>query len=133
MVEELAIKRAALLPSQEHALLPPAAALTGGRILAFNPEQNFFDGAAVPVTEGFIDDGYIAAWDTWIMWVTDDECNGDPLPWYTCDSYLLCWIPEVLVDSVDDAIAVDPGSSLLWARELATVFMEALKQAGLVR
>src|SRR5258708_4477914 len=132
IVEQLALKRVALLQEQSIPLLPLAKPLIGGRLLAFTPDGTLSDGAANLATQGFFDDDNIPAWDTWIWYVTNDRVSN--LEWWRgCDSYLLSWVSDSLVEVVAAGIDVNPEECLCWATDLDTAFIRQLKQAGYVR
>jgi len=131
IVEQLALKRAALLQEQGIPLLQFVKPLTGGRLLAFTPDGTLSDGAAKLATQGFVDDDNLPAWDTWIWYVTNDRVSN--LEWWRgCNSYLLSWVPDVLVEVIEAGIDVNPEECLRWATDLDTAFIRQLKQAGLV-
>jgi len=132
IVEHLALKRVAVLQEQSIPLLPLAKPLIGGRLLAFTPDGTLSDGAAKLATQGFFDDDNIPAWDTWIWYVTNDRVSN--LEWWRgCDSYLLSWVPDSLVEVVAAGIDVNQEACLRWATDLDTAFIRQLKQAGFVR
>lgn len=131
IVAQLALKRAALLQAQGIPLLQLVKPLTGGRLLAFTPDGTLSDGAAKLATQGFVDDDNLPAWDTWIWYVTNDLVSN--LEWWRgCNSYLLSWVPDVLVEVIEAGIDVNPEECLRWATDLDTTFIRQLKQAGLV-
>src|SRR5262245_34397058 len=49
--------------------LPPLPGLCGGRLLAYFPDDNLFDGFAEAVSEGFFDVNNIPPYDTWVWMV----------------------------------------------------------------
>jgi hypothetical protein len=75
-------------------------------LLLVNWRDSLFDGAASPLTYGFIDDNWIPGWDTWLAIVS---LEGKPN-----DHALLCWVPVELCREVDSAITVDAARSLSW-------------------
>jgi hypothetical protein len=77
-----------------------------GRLLLTNWQMSLFDGSCVPLTDGFIDEDCFPGWDTWLRIVSLSD---------TADPYcLLSWVPRDLVDSVNDAIYVEPASCMSW-------------------
>jgi hypothetical protein len=105
--------------------------LSRGRILAFAPDGTLQDGAANVATNGFLDDDNIPPWDTWIWYVTNDPVSN--LEWWRgCDSYLLSWVPDSLIEVVASGIRVNPEKCVRWAIDLDTPFIRQLKQNGLV-
>jgi hypothetical protein len=131
IVEYLAFKRATLLQQQGIPCPQFAKHLSGGRLLAFTPDGTLSDGAATVATQGFFDWDNMAAWDTWIWYVTNDPVNN--LPWWRgCDSFLLTWVPTVLVKVVEAGIDVNPEECIRWASDLDTAFIRQLRQGGLI-
>lgn len=116
-VEQLAAKRAMLLQAQNlpiHQVLLPHAK---GRLLAYFPGQTLSDGAAEAATDGFFDADNVPAWDTWLVYVAEDDL-------------LLSWVPDSLVEMVEDGIDVNPEECIRWAADLDTAYVLQLKQAG---
>jgi len=105
----------------------PVWFLLGGRLLAFDPQNRLDDGLAGEVTQGFFDDCNIPAWDTWISYVIEDEAR---CPF---NAYLLSWVPEALVESVEAGIHVNMEECICWVSDLETVFVRQIRQAGLIR
>lgn len=132
LVEHLALQRVELLHKRDLSLYLPAEPLNGGRLLAFSPENTLSDGAANFNTDGFFDDDNIPPWDTWIWYVTNDPVNNFEW-WRGCDSYLLSWVPDSLVEVIASGIGVNPEQCIQWATDLDTPFLQQLKQAGFIR
>jgi hypothetical protein len=132
LVEQIAEARAVLLEKRGVARLSLETLLNCGRLLAFAPDGTLQDGAANVATDGFLDDDNIPPWDTWVWYVTDDPVNN--LEWWRgCDSYLLSWVPDSLIEVVASGIWVNPEECIRWATDLDTPFIWQLKQAGFVR
>lgn len=131
IVEQLASKRAALLQKQGSASLQTIDPLAGGRVLAFNPDGSTSDSALYDFTQGFIDGHNLPAWDTWICYVTNDPVSN--LEWWRgCDSYLLSWVPNALIEGVETGIAANSDECVRWAADLDSAFIQQLRQAGLL-
>ncbi len=130
MVEQLATKRAALLHYQPVKPLDSSNPLSGGRLLAFDPLSTLSDGGAWSGSQGFFDYDSVPAWDTWIFF--DRNCAMPGALRDRFDSYLLCWVPELLVEAVAEGIDRDIGECIIWASDLDTVFIRRLRQAGLL-
>lgn len=131
-IEQLALQRAALLQERTIPLLPSAEPLRYGRLLAFSPDNTLSDGAANFNTDGFFDDDNIPPWDTWIWYATNDPVNNFE-GWRGCDSYLLSWVPDSLIEVVVSGIWVNPEECIRWADDLDTPFIQQLKEAGFIR
>jgi hypothetical protein len=128
-VELVAMKRAELLYTQNlisPQIIPP---LTGGRILAYNPDMTLSDGASALATQDFFDNEDIPPWDTWLVYVTDDYVRGTDQEY---SSYLLSWVPDALVNVVAHGIDMGIEGCILWATDLDTVFIQQLREAGLL-
>ena len=130
-VEQLAERRRELLAPESGSRVVDAA-LRGGRILAYDPGINLFDGAAEQETGGFFDVDNVPPWDTWLCFV-----QGPPWPTHgntdTWSAYLLSFIPPEFVACVGHGIAVNPEACILWASALQTVFVQKLRSDGLLR
>jgi hypothetical protein len=120
-VEEVAARRAAALRSAGRA----AGATHGGRLLVFDPGQSLSDGAAAAETEGLFDDDNVPPWDTWLVFV--EETPRVAGQWSELDSYLVCWIPEELIELTERAIWVNPEECLHWAEDVSTGFLDAMR------
>lgn len=130
VVERMAIQRAEALQTRN--ITPPQIVqpLAGGRLLAFDLGGTLSEGASYDATQGFFDGDNVPAWDTWIVYITDDPVSAPP--WNPLDSYLLSWVPAPLVNTVEQGIAVTWEGCLRWARDLDSAFLQQLKQAGLM-
>src|SRR6266567_3605601 len=131
IVEDLALKRAALLRTRGISRSQMTKPLTGGRLLVFSPDMTLFDGASAAATDSFFDDDDFPAWDTWITYVADDPPLGPPTDTIFDDCYLLSWVPEPLVEVIDAGISVNCTKCFFWAANLDTMLMRQLKHAGL--
>jgi hypothetical protein len=128
VVEALAEERARQLGSTGIDPDRLAEDLAGGRLLAYDPDANLFDGAAEEDSSGFFDVDNIPPWDTWISYVGED----DNPPWREFDSYLISWVPPSLVELADNGICINPEQCILWVEELDAPFIEQLRAAGLL-
>jgi hypothetical protein len=75
-------------------------------LLLFAPQSSLFDGAATPVTHGFLNTNYFPPWDTWLDLLEGMADEPEPI--------LVSWVPRWCRQFVDDGIAVDPASCLAW-------------------
>lgn len=96
-----------------------------GKTLLFSPDQSLYDGAAELESEGFFDFYNVPAWDTWMLYVEDDIEKIYSPDWM---SYLVSWIPNDLVDIVNDSINVNPERCLSWAKDIQTPLAQELSQ-----
>lgn len=76
-------------------------------LLAFNWRSSLFDGAATPLTHGFVNDDYMPAWDSWLHIVGVQDLDYD-------QCCLISWVPDWLAAHVNDGIAHDPAESMSW-------------------
>ncbi|MAT15887.1 MAG: hypothetical protein CMJ46_11540 [Planctomyces sp.] len=83
-------------------------------LLLVNWRHSLFDGVCSPVTGGFIDNDGMPGWDSWIALVN--------LELTARQHALLCWTPEKLVESVDDALTLDAAECMSWLRWNRTKF-----------
>ena len=130
-VEQLAIQRAALLQAQNLPLLPLRYPLAGGRLLVYNPDESTSDGAAYDATQGFMNGCNEPAWDTWLVYVMGDEVSGTYY-YHPFDSYLLSWVPDPLIEMVQDAMDCNSDACHHWIADLDSPFIRQLRQAGLI-
>lgn len=116
-VEELARQRSAMLrsTSQRGAHMP-------GRLLVFDSQQSLSDGAAAVETGFLFDNDNVPPWDTWLLFV--EETSRTQGRWKAFDSYLLCWIPNELLELGEKAIFVNAEGCLRWADEISTPFLD---------
>ena len=104
-----------------------------GRLLIFVPESSFSDGAAAAaISNGFFDNDYFPASDTWVYYNSEEITFSDqpamPL------NYLITWVPPQMVEMVDIAVQSDIAESIQWLSdfELEFKFLKILKQNHLI-
>lgn len=73
-----------------------------GRILAFRPTDNLFDGAAELASDGFFDINNVPPWDTWFRFKS---------------GILYAWIPSELAHLVQAAVDCSAEMCIWWADE----------------
>ena len=100
--------------------------LAGGRLLAYFPEMNLYDGAAEIETLGFLDIENLPAWDTWIAYF-EEYADRD-----YCGFYLVAWIPPQFVEIVSNGIYVNPEECILWLSDTKLSFAQKLRNEGLL-
>lgn len=74
-----------------------------GRILVFKIDITTYDGAPVANSEGFVDEADIPPIDTWF---------------YITKEYLYCWIPDMFISVMQDAIDVEIFGSYEWLQDI---------------
>ena len=89
-----------------------------GRFLVYFPDQQLACGAAEVATDGFFDVFNTPPWDTWVSWFDED------------DGYLLCWVPDPLVERVDHGIDVNPEACIRWIEDTDVGVKAALRELG---
>ena len=131
-VEGLTKKRAELLRSKEQAEVSEQP--VSGRLLVADPASSDLCGLSVFVSGGYIDEGDVPPWDTWIHYAYQERTLPDPTaikktkalqrlqgnrgwepPLHV--SYLLCWVPTVFLPHVEKGIEVNPVECFFWASE----------------
>jgi hypothetical protein len=129
-VERVAATRAEWLREQNQYPASPSVGLNGGRLLAYDPDGNLFDGAAQAETGGFFDVDNRPPWDLWVCYMCDPEC--DPEHWTPYSSFLVSWIPPELVEVAGAGVWVNPEECIMWAEDLDTPFTRQLYAEGLL-
>lgn len=89
--------------------------LRNGRLMVYFPDGDLCDGAAEQETEGFFDVYNVPPWDTWVGYFDDAPNSGG-----SCDAYLLAYVPEKLVETVNSGIIVNPEECILWLSDSDT-------------
>lgn len=127
-IEQLADRRRELLAG-ERGWRVADVALRGGRILAYDPGINLFDGAAEATSAGFFDVDNVPPWDTWLCFVHGPPwpVNGNRTTW---SAYLLSFIPQEFIACAQQGIEVNPESCIVWASDLQTEFVQKLRFDG---
>ena len=86
----------------------PDAGADRGRLLLVNWSASLFDGACSAITRGFLDEDGMPGWDTWARIVSFDESR--------TTHGLLCWVPDILLGLLDDAMRIDPARCMTWLK-----------------
>lgn len=117
VVEQICRRRAAVLAQTNSGMAPnsqdEALSREGqGKLLAFDPSASLSDGAASVATEGFFDFDNTPPWDLWLAY----ETTTTPYlsSWRPFSTYLICWIPDALVELVSAGCDVNPEGCLKW-------------------
>jgi len=121
-IEQVSRQRSVALAQHKHNVTG-STSLRMGRLLYFAPGLSIFDGAAMVVSGGFFDEETFPPSDTWIAYLKEKtDHKGHP------PGYLLSWVPEQVINLVEDAIVVDPTESIRWAASVNTPFLDLLRQ-----
>jgi len=75
-----------------------------GALLASAPSETDLCSVADPESDGFFDWCDIPPWDTWVVYLPDEELPH--VPWRA--DVLICWVPEHLIELVHAGIEVIP-------------------------
>jgi hypothetical protein len=102
IVEELSEKRAALLHAKNAYPQVVFTDLAGGRLLAYEPDDNVEDGASQHQSKGYFDGKDAPPWDTWICYV---------------DRSLISWVPSLLLDLAQRGVAVNCVDCIRWVED----------------
>ena len=104
MVERVCTRRANAFNTGHVLHLEPMAA---GRIMAFRPYLTLSHGTEEHASDGFLNAACGPPWDTWlVLRSTDTTRNEGP--------ELLSWVPQPLVDLVDEAIRINIEECIYW-------------------
>jgi hypothetical protein len=122
-VDAICARRTAILRHDRVRPLPVAI----GRFLVFDPGQSLSDGAAALESNGLFDDDNVPAASTWVAFV--EEPTRSQGRWMPFQSYLLCWIPDTLVDAAQRGIVVNPEECIRWAEAVDAPFLVELWRA----
>ena len=125
LVDEVCATRSKLLNEHDYGI---AAEPLKGRLLLYYPYLSLSDGAAELVSKGFFDTNNEPAWDVWVFCDRDERVS-NPQDYGT---YLLCWIPNRLIDLVEQGIRINPEACLEWATESKHPFATKLGSFGLL-
>jgi hypothetical protein len=92
-------KRSALVRDIHLADADLVQAQSKGKLLVYEPQETVTDGAAAASSNGFFDIKDAPPWDTWFLYSRDT---------------ILSWVPELLVQDVQDGIDANPVSCIYW-------------------
>jgi hypothetical protein len=125
IVESLASRRSDLLGLNASAPESLIRGQAGGRVLAYFPDDNDASGASDGVTNGYFSFHDEPPWDTWLVYI-DEAVMGSRI------SYLLSWVPDIFVATVERGIDVNATRSLVWATDFESEYIDRLRNAGLM-
>jgi hypothetical protein len=80
-----------------------------GRFMLYFPDENLADGYAEVVSGGFFDGDNLPAYDTWVSFFSEAD-----YPRQSARRYLLCYVPEPLIESADAGIEGNPEECIVW-------------------
>ena len=93
--------RAVLLRDANVVLIDQSQAQLNGKLLVYEPLENVEDGAAAAGSRGFFDIEDAPPWDSWFLYSKDR---------------IFSWVPESLVQVVQDGINANPVDCIHWAK-----------------
>jgi hypothetical protein len=120
IVEGLASLRGALVHARNPYPLTETSLAKEGKLLLSAPHMGFLDGNTSAVTGGYIDIYDAPPWDTWLDVV--DEVD---IPDYY-DTFLVAWVPMIMVSLVEVGIRTSPGRFLAWASDVNSKYTRQL-------
>jgi hypothetical protein len=106
-----------------------AAEALSGKVLAYAPDWSLSEGASEAASNRFFDADDVPAWDTWLLYVQENEMTNEPEDW---NKYLLTWVPEKYLELVQFGIEVNSTACLEWASNLSTPFIRELREAKII-
>lgn len=104
-------RRASILTHDDMNHIESDSTLPPGRLLAYDPDGSLSDGASTLATDEFFDGDNVPPWDLWLACKVGAD---DTQRWTPFQRYLICWIPDALVEMVDFGIQVNPEECFLW-------------------
>jgi hypothetical protein len=87
-----------------------------GRFLLYSPLHSTFDMLAAGETDGLFDEADAPPWATWLGFFNLSDVNDKKYA-----TYLIAWIPKVIVPLANEGIDVCLGESLFWADDFDNV------------
>ena len=112
IVQEVVSKRRSLLKTYKQKMVSSQK----GKVLLYNPFASLNDGIAEKESGGFFDVYNCPAWDTWLIFISEDPRRG--ADWHAevrWDEYLASWIPQDLVTRVENGVKSNLEGCLAWA------------------
>src|SRR5262249_10082923 len=108
-VFSVSLERSRRLRASGQHHLPPVTDRCGGRLSAYFPDDNLFDGVAEPESRGFFDVCNIPPYDTWVWMVRNmrafayaDGARGEME-----GNYLVAWVPPDFIQLASSGIDVN--------------------------
>lgn len=134
-VEELVHTRASLLLQQGHYPISMQGynLLAGGRLLFTDVANSDASGGSLACSAGFFDGYDCPPWDTWLIYLKNDDESLRHVRSAAWRSFLISWIPPSLMDLAKAGIDGSPMACVDWADSLDTIpFTKKLRAAGLL-
>jgi hypothetical protein len=112
--------------------LSPVTGLCGGRLIAYFPDDNLFDGMAEAVSEGFFDVNNIPPYDTWVWMVRNIRTfkYADSEQGETEANYLVSWVPPDFIPLATRGVEANPEECIVWLDTLDDEFVRSLRRIG---
>lgn len=112
-VEALVKRRSSIVGEQ------PLPKEPEGRLLIFDLGSSLWDGAADPASAGFFDDNNLPAWESWVLYVEDDNETppGYAGPALALPGYLLAWVARDRIPFAQAGLDVNPEGCIFWAKD----------------
>lgn len=104
---------------------PTAAPLEGGRLLAYFPEEELFDGCAEAYSDGFFDVHNAPPCDTWVA-----LCAGASDRPHS--NFLISWVPPAFVAAAVRGIEVNPEECIKWLDVVDHPIVRALRRRAVI-
>ena len=131
-VFSVSLERSNRLASSGKRHLSSVTDLCGGRLLAYFPDDNLFDGVAQAESEGFFDVDNIPRYDTWVWMVRNirtfnyaDSAKGEMEA-----NYLVAWVPPDFIQLASRGVRVNPEQCIQWLDTLDDEFVRSLRRLG---
>jgi hypothetical protein len=126
----VALERSQRLSSSGKRNLPPVTNLCGGRLLAYFPNDNLFDGFAEVQSKGFFDVNNIPPHDTWVWMVRNSRIHhlADGGSWEGEANYLVAWVPPDFIQLADIGVDANPEACVVWLETLEDEFVQSLRR-----
>jgi hypothetical protein len=112
----------------------PSNELCNGRLITYDFDRNWCDGAAMAASDSFYDWENAPPWDLWLFYVIEEVAVRPPeSAAEEMKSYILAWVPAEWLRFADNGVAVNPERSIFWVEDLDSSFIQILREAGFVQ
>ena len=89
-----------------------------GKLLAYKPDSNLFDGIGQSESSGYLDFYDCPPWDSWVGYVATSD-----------NSFLISWVPESIVSLVNYGADVICSDCIIWVNDLSESWAVDIKNA----